>query len=154
MKLQRLYLQPTLRAYFQSFVLWLIAYFTLFIDIKDFTDRFMGSLTGLLVLAALLDSIDTTLPQTSYFKDIDLWLLYLMLNIAAIVFIHIIVDIYQNEENESCNIVCNINFKLQVQHEDPADIKKSVMINQAAKILGLISMVLFITVFFYITAYT
>ena len=92
--LKRLYMQALSTIFFQSFLLWLIAYFTLFISIEDFADRFMGALTSLLVLAALLSSINASLPQTAYFKHIDIWFLFFVINISLIVFFHIFVDIF------------------------------------------------------------
>ena len=81
------------QSYFQSFLLGFLAYLTFWIDVSNFTDRyviifikdyyyyyhfflqnftlfyrFMGSLTALLVLASLMSSLTTQLPKTSYFK--------------------------------------------------------------------------------------
>ena len=44
-RLARLWLQPIATTFFQSFLLWFVAYCTLYIDITDFTNRFMGALT-------------------------------------------------------------------------------------------------------------
>ena len=76
-KLERLYMQALSTTFFQSFLLSVIAYFTLYINIVDFTNRFMGALTSLLVLAALLSSINSSLPQTAYFKHINFWFWYI-----------------------------------------------------------------------------
>ena len=96
--IERLYMHILSTTFFQSFIMWFIAYFTLFINTQDFTNRFMGALTSLLVLAALLTSINASLPQTAYFKHIDVWFLILILNIVVIIVIHIVVDIFTNKE--------------------------------------------------------
>ena len=72
--------------------LWLLSYSTLFIKLNDFNDRFIGTVTALLVMTSLLGSINMTLPRTSYFKFIDLWFLWYIANIFSIITFHIIVD--------------------------------------------------------------
>ena len=89
-KLERLYMQTLTTTFFQSFLMWALAYFTLFIKISDFGNRFMGALTSLLVLAALLSSINSSLPQTSCFKHIDVWFFWFIINIGIIIFVHIV----------------------------------------------------------------
>ena len=78
--------------FFQTFLLWLISYLTLFINIQDFGNRFMGSLTALLVLSALLSASTSSLPKTAYFKHIDVWQNWFILNIFFIIMIHAIID--------------------------------------------------------------
>ena len=67
---ERQYTYHLSQSYFQSFLLGFLAYLTFWIDVSDFTDRFMGSLTALLVLASLMSSLTSQLPKTSYFKVI------------------------------------------------------------------------------------
>ena len=88
----RLYVQHILTTFFQTFLLLFLAYITLFIDIDDFSNRFMGSVTSLLVLAALIASIGENLPKTAYFKYIDLWFNWFIINIFMIIVIHVVVD--------------------------------------------------------------
>ena len=45
---QRLYKHHLLSTFLQSFLLWLLSYLTLFINIADFSNRFMGAVTSLL----------------------------------------------------------------------------------------------------------
>ena len=66
--LARQYTYHLSQSFFQSFILGFLAYLTFWIDIADFTDRFMGSLTALLVLASLMSTLTESLPKTSYFK--------------------------------------------------------------------------------------
>ena len=56
------YTNQMLTIFFPSFLLWLLAYCTFYIHLDDFNDRFMGSVTSLLVLAAHLSSIINDLP--------------------------------------------------------------------------------------------
>ena len=48
---------------------------TLFIDVSHFEATIMVTLTSMLVMYTLYQSISATLPQTSYLKMIDIWLL-------------------------------------------------------------------------------
>ena len=86
--------------FFQSFLLWILAYITLFIHMDDFSNRFAGAVTALLVLAALLSSINDTLPKTAYFKFVDLWFNWFIANIFVIILIHVIIDYYNRKDNE------------------------------------------------------
>ena len=86
--------------YFQTCLLWVLAYLTLFIKISNFSDRLMGSITALLVLAAFLVSITSALPKTSYFKYIDLWFMWFLLNIFTIILFHIIIDRLPDDSNQ------------------------------------------------------
>ena len=85
--------------FFPTFLLWLLAYATLFIDTNDFDNRFQGSVTALLVLAALLNSITTSLPKTAYFKLIDLWFFWHTIGIFLMIIFHIVLaKVYKNNQ--------------------------------------------------------
>ena len=95
--------------FIQTFLLWFLVYLTLFIDIHDFNDRFMGALTGFLVLAALTPTIMDMVPPAAYFKEIDLWSMFFIINIVSIILSHIVIDVlikshsgFQNESKPSC----------------------------------------------------
>ena len=91
-QMDRLYNDQIINTFFPTFLMWILGYSTLFINIDDFPDRFMGAVTSLLVLAALLSSINMSLPRTSYFKYIDLWFLWYLANIFSIIMYHIVLD--------------------------------------------------------------
>ena len=79
--------------FIQTFLLWFLVYLTLFIDAHDFNNRFMGALTGFLVLAALTPTIMNMVPPASYFKLIDLWSMFFIGNIVSIILSHIAIDV-------------------------------------------------------------
>jgi hypothetical protein len=110
-KFQRLYVQHLMTTFFQSCLLWILPYITLFIDEEDFSNQFMGAVTALLVLAALLSSIGDTLPKTAYFKFIDLWFNWFIGNIFLIILIHVVID-YRRK-------------KQKLEHETDIMIRKS-----------------------------
>ena len=67
-------------------------YFTLFINVQNFSDRFMGAVTSLLDLAALLSTLTDALPRTSYFKYVDTWFMWYIMNIFLIIVYHVFLD--------------------------------------------------------------
>ena len=154
MKLKRLYVQSLTTTFFQSFLLWLISYCTLFIDINDFSDRFMGALTSLLVLAALLSSINSSLPQTAYFKHIDIWFAFFVINISAMVFVHIFIDVilrWEKDYNVSPSIIKSNQSMTKIAFDKGKVQKKSELLNRTVKIVSAICMVLFIVFYFSIS---
>ena len=88
----RLYLIQLITTFFETFLLWMLAYLTLYFDIENFSDRVMASITSLVVMAALLASLKEHLPQTSYFKFIDLWFMWHIINIFLIFAYHVILN--------------------------------------------------------------
>jgi hypothetical protein len=137
---QRLYKQHLLSTFLQSFLLWLLSYMTLFIDIADFSNRFMGAVTALLVLAALLGSLQATLPKTAYFKVIDIWFNWYVSNIFFIILIHVIVD--HLHKNFRRIVPGPMSFP-----KEKAD-DKSVFLNQTFKIVDFIINFFFIIIYF------
>ena len=89
-----------LGTFLPTMLLWLLAWFTLFIDISNFSDRFVGSVTTLLVLVALLSSLNDDMPKTSYFKYVDLWFLWYISAILSITIYHIFNNHVPNDKVE------------------------------------------------------
>ena len=79
-----------LASFFPTFLLWLLTYATLYIDVDNFDNRFQGSVTAMLVLASLLNSITNSLPRTSYLKLIDLWFFWHTIAIFSVIMFHIL----------------------------------------------------------------
>ena len=135
--------------FFPTSLLWLLAYLTLYITVDDFNDRIMVSVTALLVLAALLSSINGSLPDTSYFKYIDLWFLWYTTIIFCITAFHIFVDTIEH----TSQIVPSSQSKLFTQREkiDSKQIKPSkrvAMNNRAKKIVPVIWLIFNLVYFF------
>ena len=96
--LARQYTYHLSQSFFQSWLLGFLAYLTFWININDFTDRFMGSLTALLVLASLMSTLTESLPKTSYYKVIDFWLLFFLLSTSLNIAVHVLVDRFYQAE--------------------------------------------------------
>ena len=109
-----------INTFLPTFLLWLLGYSTLLIKIEDFQDRFMGTVTALLVLAALLSSISMSLPRTSYFKYIDIWFLWYLANIFIIIVYHIILDMdwIPRERGNITNQVLSITVTTALDEEE------------------------------------
>ena len=92
MHFERLYAHQLTSTYFQTFMLWLLAYLTIFIPIINLNERFMGAVTALLVLAALLGSMGKTLPKSAQMNFIDFWFLWYIVNIFFIIVFHVVLE--------------------------------------------------------------
>ena len=111
---RRLFECYLLTIFFQPSILFFLSYITLYIDENDFSNRFMGSVTALLVLAALLASLEDLLPKTAYFKFIDFWFNWFIGNILFIILIHVVID-YLNKKQHMGESVANSNSTMQFQ---------------------------------------
>ena len=101
----RNFTNQVLNTFIPTLILWLFGYSTLFIDMSDFSDRFIGAGTSLLVIATLFSSISEDLPKTAYMKLIDIWFLWHNISILVIIIYHILIDklyryIQAQENNE------------------------------------------------------
>ena len=106
MDFNRLFIEQLASSYFQTFMLWLLAYLTLFIPIHNLSDRFMGSVTALLVLASLLGSMDGSLPKSAEMNLIDFWFLWYITNIFSIIVFHVVMEkkkAYSTKKKEAMN---------------------------------------------------
>ena len=90
--LERDYLYHLSQSFFQSFLLSFLAYSTFWIDVDKFSERFIGSLTCLLVLTSLMAAMMHSLPNTAYFKAIDIWLLFFLSIDAFTISMHVCID--------------------------------------------------------------
>ena len=73
-----------------SLLFWILAYFTMFLDIDDVSNRSRTSVTLLLVLIALLQTVKKDFPKTTYYKYVDIWFLWYVFNIFMVSLYHII----------------------------------------------------------------
>jgi len=73
-----------------SILFWILAYFTMFLNIDDIANRSRTSVTLLLVLIALLQAVSKDFPKTTYYKYIDIWFLWYIFNIFLISLYHMI----------------------------------------------------------------
>ena len=90
-KMRRDYRHDVISLFIPSWLIWILAYFTFYIDLKNFNNRFMGSVTSLLVLASLLNSMQSKLPKTSYFKFVDFWFLWYIINSIIMIGAHVLI---------------------------------------------------------------
>ena len=90
--MQRKFTNQLINTFIPTLVLWFFGYSTLFIDMSDFSDRYMGAGTSLLVIVTLLGAISGDLPHTSYMKHIDIWFLWHNMSILSILIYHIILN--------------------------------------------------------------
>ena len=92
-----------LNTFIPTLILLSFGYSTLLIDISNFSDRFIGAGTSLLVMATLFSAISSDLPRTSYMKLIDIWFLWHNISILAMIFCHIILNRLHAYVERLCN---------------------------------------------------
>ena len=102
--------QYVLCTFLPTFLLWLLSYFSLLIQIDDFTNRFMGSVTALLVFTALLGPIYDQLPETSYLKFIDVHIFHYLVSYRHKLF----VLTEQHNSSTELNITQQLNESFEI----------------------------------------
>ena len=75
-----------------TFLLWFVAYMTLYVSIDDFGNRCKIAVSILLILVSLLGATTQDFPKTTYFKFIDLWFFWYILSIFLIILHHILLE--------------------------------------------------------------
>ena len=143
--IRRLVMNQMLNTFLPTTLLFLLAYSTLFIDIENFSDRFIGTVTALLVLVSLLSSVNDDLPKTSYFKFIDLWFLWYITNILLIIIFHIFVNHIPNNQVHERSKMGLIN--------SDEEIEKSLRykFNRYGIVVFAITTIVFVTTYFNLT---
>ncbi|XP_027215293.2 glutamate-gated chloride channel alpha-like [Penaeus vannamei] len=97
--LKRRYGYAVLNIYLPSLVLLVVSYVTLFFRTSIFDVRMMAALTVQLVLCTLFSQISATLPMTSYFKMVDVWLMFCIGITFLVILFHAITDHVVNRED-------------------------------------------------------
>ena len=143
-KLDRVYTDQLIAAFFPTILLWFLAYFTLFIHHENFNERIMVATTVLLVLAALLDSIKASIPSTAEFKFIDLWFLWYTSFIFVIALFHILLHQMSNKVKK--NKVFVVGQSIGTHQESMTS--KKITLNYVTKNVMMILFLLFNIVYF------
>ena len=81
-----------LKTFIPILLLCLLIFSTLYVDIDRPGDRFMGSVTVMLVMATWISVISGDLPKTSYVKLIDIWFVWHLSITFLVVIYHIFLD--------------------------------------------------------------
>lgn len=119
--LQRVFFYHLAATYLPTSCLLLIAEITLFIDESHFDTTIMVALTSMLVMYTLYQSLTGSLPQTSYMKMIDIWLLFGLLLPFVVFLVEVVWELIKDRkiknhgrERRSNNI---LSFsKLRLKH--------------------------------------
>ena len=99
-QLRRMYTFHLASTYFPTTCLMIIVEMTLFIDDSNFDTNVMVSLTTLLVMYTLFQSISDTLPKTAYIKLIDMWLLFSLILPFIIFIAHMVWELEKTKRNK------------------------------------------------------
>nr|XP_053640647.1 uncharacterized protein LOC128694519 [Cherax quadricarinatus] len=93
-----------LNIYIPSLILMVISYLTFFFRTSIFDVRVMVTLTALLVLATLFAQASNSLPNTSYFKMVDIWLLFCVGVTFLVIIFHILIDNQYFKDNKTTQV--------------------------------------------------
>ena len=85
-----------LKTFLPTFLLCFLGYATMMVDIHNSSDRFIGSVTMMLVLTTWISVINADLPRTSYVKMIDAWFVWHVIIGFLIIMYHILLDKLRN----------------------------------------------------------
>ena len=77
--------------------------------LNNFQDRIMISITCMLIISTIQSSIDKMVPKTSYFKMVDLFLLYSFNIVIIIMGVHTYMDMVINRDE-----VTLLNFIIHI----------------------------------------
>ena len=97
--LRRMHTFHLANTYFPTTCLMIIVETTLFIADSNFDTNVMVSLTTLLVMYTLFQSISDTLPKTAYLKLIDKWLLFSLILPFIIFITHIVWELEKTKRS-------------------------------------------------------
>ena len=153
--MKRNYKDAVRKVIIPSYILWNMAYLTLFIKIEDFTNRNRISVTLLLALITLFGSVSIRedFPTTSYIKYIDIWFTWYLTNLVVIIALHIFVEKFMDG---AAKIDLRIHPQPMTDAGGDGEPKKQAMIkieriNKAALIFFPITMIVFNITYFYLT---
>ena len=130
--MKRVYFSQVISLFLPTWLIWFLAYLTFYIDLQNFNNRFMGSVTSLLVLASLLNSMQSKLPKTAYFKYVDLWFLWYIVNSIIIIGAHVLIANLPDSELNDLTLLAWRDKHVEIA-EDKTRIRKNA--NRIAKIL-------------------
>ena len=122
MKLRRIFAYHLAATYFPTLCLVIISELTIFIDEKHFEATIMVELTTMLVMYTLFQSVGDSLPQTSYLKLIDVWLLMGLFIPFICILILIAMDKKHSQDNNTVYTSWKTKFTLEPKSNRKAKI--------------------------------
>jgi hypothetical protein len=143
-QMDRMYVNYLVTTFLPTLCIIAIAELTLFINTTHFEATIMVALTSMLVMYTLYQSISNTLPQTGYFKMIDIWLLVGLILPFFIIIVLILVDSYRL--NDTYNSIMK-DTPLEKDLKSPERRRKSLNILKWAQYLFPLSTLALIVIF-------
>ncbi|XP_076056292.1 uncharacterized protein LOC143034241 [Oratosquilla oratoria] len=87
-----------LTLYIPTTLLIIISYCTFYFKLTNFQARIIVAITTLLVLSSLFTQTSSSLPKTSYFKLIDIWLFFAIVIIFCVVIFHTAIEFFDQKK--------------------------------------------------------
>ena len=142
-----------------------LTYFTLYVSADDFTNRNRISVTVLLAMFTLFGStaLKSDFPKTTFLKCVDIWFIYYLTSVFMIVCHHIMIErLVQKSSSQQTNRSCRVHPQgtttMDGENErilgyQQSDTYRPQLLNKAAIIAFPVVMVLFHSVYFYLTIF-
>ncbi|XP_064111553.1 glycine receptor subunit alpha-4-like [Macrobrachium nipponense] len=125
-KLTRRYTLIVLSIYLPSLMLLAIGYTTLYVELQLLEVRLQVALTTLLVLYTFFSQTSSSLPQTAYVKQIDMWFFFCTIFLFIIIVIHVFVDKLDNNKVVAISTESSSRSFLKAPLGIPAKVKNLV----------------------------
>ena len=158
-ELNRDYKDQVFGMFLPEMMLWFIAYITIFLNINDIANRSRITVTILLVLVALIDSVKHKIPHTPYFKYVDIWSMWYLANIFLITCFHVFMEscCRVEEDTADMNNVCPLDPMSLMMKYDGGNKKwlcnNRIRINRFAALCFPFATVVFNFVYFFLSIY-
>ena len=135
-----------------TFLLWFVSYMTLYVNLEDFGNRCKISVSILLILVSLLGASRNDFPKTTYFKFIDLWFFWYILNIFLIILHHIMLENIDKARKEwktfsNGNLIKGPTGNFNAEPSLVNRYITKAFLNRIAKILFLIANAIFVIIY-------
>ena len=99
-KLKRMPLYHIVLTYLPTFCICVMAIVTLYIDESHFEATIMVSLTSMLVMYTLFQSVSLDMPSTAYMKLLDIWLIFCLVLPFVIFIIEVLWEFTNNDDTD------------------------------------------------------
>ncbi|XP_068220335.1 uncharacterized protein [Palaemon carinicauda] len=113
-----------LTLYIPTTLIIITAYTTFFFNPYDFNSRIVVALTSQLVLSSLYTQTSNSLPKTSYFKLVDIWLFFAIVMIFIVVLLQTLID-FSAQGDFSWKDGCLSKIAGILSRKPPASAKKN-----------------------------
>ena len=118
MPLSRIFYHQLLTTFFPTFILGLLAYSTIYIDVEEAESRLGTTVTMMLVQATWVSFVNDHLPKTSYVKLIDCWFIWHILITFAISIFHVLLQRMRKQQAQNVMEIQNSSKRVHLANRN------------------------------------